>query len=93
MNKQELVKKISEKTEGVSLKQIDSIVGAFTETVGDALAEGEKVQLVGFGNFETRERAARQGRNPRKPEEIIEIPATKAPAFKAGKVLKEKVNK
>ena len=53
---------------------------------------GDKVQLVGFGTFETRERAARQGRNPRNPEEVIEIPASKAPVFKAGKGLKDIIN-
>ena len=56
------------------------------------LVEGDKVQLVGFGTFETRERAARQGRNPRNPEEVIEIPASKAPVFKAGKGLKDIIN-
>ena len=59
----------------------------------DALTKGEKVQLIGFGTFETRERKARQGRNPRKPGEIIKIAASKAPGFKAGKALKDSVNK
>ena len=59
----------------------------------EALVNGEKVQLVGFGTFETRERAARQGRNPRDPQQVINIPASKAPVFKAGKVLKEAINK
>lgn len=62
------------------------------ESVEEALVSGEKVQLVGFGTFETRDRAARQGRNPRNPEEVISIPASKAPVFKAGKGLKDKVN-
>ena len=61
-------------------------------SVEEALVAGEKVQLVGFGTFETRERAAREGRNPRDPEKKIKIPASKAPVFKAGKGLKEKVN-
>ena len=56
-------------------------------------SKGEKVQLIGFGTFETRERKARQGRNPRQPEEVIEIAASKAPVFKAGKALKDAVNK
>ena len=59
----------------------------------EALVQGEKVQLIGFGTFETRERKARQGRNPRKPGETIEIAASKAPVFKAGKALKDSVNK
>ena len=63
------------------------------KSVEEALVAGDKVQLVGFGTFETRERAARQGRNPRNPEEVIEIPASKAPVFKAGKSLKEAINK
>lgn len=63
------------------------------KVVEETLVAGDKVQLVGFGTFETRERAARSGRNPRKPEEVIEIPASKAPVFKAGKGLKELVNK
>ncbi len=58
------------------------------KSVEEALVAGDKVQLVGFGTFETRERAARQGRNPRNPEEVIEIPASKAPVFKAGKGVK-----
>ena len=65
---------------------------AFTESVEEALEKGEKVQLVGFGTFETRERAAREGRNPRTKEPIT-IPASTVPVFKAGKELKEKVNK
>ena len=63
------------------------------ETVTETLAEGEKVQLVGFGTFESRARKAREGRNPRNPEEKIKIPASNAPVFKAGKSLKEAVNK
>ncbi len=61
-------------------------------SVQDALVNNEKVQLVGFGTFETRERAARQGRNPRDPEQVIDIPASKAPVFKAGKGLKDIIN-
>lgn len=91
MNKTELVKKIAEKTDK---KQTDvaAILNAFTDVVGEELQAGNKVAIVGFGTFEARERAARQGRNPRNPEQIIDIPASKAPAFKAGKALKEKVN-
>ncbi len=66
------------------------IIGATLSAIGDALASGERVQLVGFGSFEVRERAERVGRNPRTREEIL-IPACKVPAFKAGKTLKDKV--
>ena len=73
-------------------KEAEGIVNAFLSTIEDALANGEKVQLVGFGTFETKERAARVGRNPA-TKETIEIPASKHPAFTAGKALKETVNK
>ena len=63
------------------------------DTIQEALANGEKVQLTGFRSFEAKERAARTGRNPRNPEETIEIPASKQPTFKVGKVLKDAVNR
>ena len=91
MNKAELVSKMAEKS-GLTKKEAEAALNSFMESVEDALVEGEKVQLVGFGTFETRARAARQGRNPRDPEKIINIPASKAPVFKAGKGLKDKVN-
>ena len=91
MNKAELVAAVAAKT-GDTKKAAEASVNAFVEVVTDALVEGDKVQLVGFGTFETRERAARQGRNPRNPEEVIEIPASKAPVFKAGKGLKDIIN-
>ena len=91
MNKAELIAAIAAKT-GDTKKAAEASVNAFVEVVTDALKEGDKVQLVGFGTFETRERAARQGRNPRNPEEVIEIPASKAPVFKAGKGLKDIIN-
>lgn len=94
MNKATLVTKMAEKSElGLTKKQTEDALNAFMASVEEALVEGDKVQLVGFGTFETRERAARQGRNPRKPEEIIEIPSSIAPIFKAGKSLKEACNK
>ena len=68
-------------------------MNAFVGTIEEALVKGEKVQLIGFGTFETRDRKARQGRNPRKPGEVIDIAASKAPVFKAGKALKDAVNK
>ena len=92
MNKAELVTKIAEKSE-LTKKEAEAALNAFMQSVEEALVECDKVQLVGFGTFETRERAARQGRNPRNPEEVIEIPASKAPVFKAGKSLKEVINK
>lgn len=91
MNKAELVAAIAAKT-GDTKKGAEASVNAFVDVITDALAKGDKVQLVGFGTFETRERAARQGRNPRNPEEVIEIPASKAPVFKAGKGLKDIIN-
>lgn len=91
MNKTELINAIAEKT-GYSKKISEETINAFTSIVTDALASGNKVQLVGFGSFETRERAARVGHNPQTGEEI-KIAACKAPAFKAGKALKDEVNK
>ncbi len=92
MNKQELVAQIAEKSE-LTKKDSESALNAFIETVQEALADGDKVQLVGFGTFEVRHRKAREGRNPRNPEEKIKIPASKAPVFRAGKGFKEIVNK
>lgn len=89
MNKSELVASIAEKS-SLSKKDSEKALNAFIESVQDALVKGEKVQLVGFGSFEVRERAQRVGRNPQTKEEII-IPASKVPVFKVGKVLKEAV--
>ena len=91
MNKAELVSKMAEKSE-LTKKEAEAALNAFMKSVEEALVAGDKVQLVGFGTFETRERAARKGRNPRTKEEI-KIPASKAPVFKAGKALKDLVNK
>ena len=91
MNKAELVAAISEKT-GTSKKSTETSLNAFVEIVTEALKKDEKVQLVGFGSFEVRKRDARKGRNPQTKEEI-KIPASKAPVFKAGKALKDIVNK
>ena len=91
MNKAELVAAISEKT-GTSKKSTETSLNAFVEIVTEALKKDEKVQLVGFGSFEVRKRAPRKGRNPQTKEEI-KIPASKAPVFKAGKALKDLVNK
>ncbi len=91
MNKQELVTAIAEKA-NLSKKDAEAALAAFIASVEDALKKGEKVQLVGFGNFEVRERAARVGRNPQTGEEM-KIAAAKVPTFKAGSVLKTLVNK
>ena len=90
MNKAELIAAIAAKT-GDTKKATEASVNAFVEVVTESLVKGDKVQLVGFGSFEVRKRAARKGRNPQTKEEI-KIPASKAPVFKAGKALKEAVN-
>ena len=89
MQKPDLVAAVIEET-GLAKKDAAKAVDAVFEAIQGALAKGEKVQLIGFGNFETRERAARKGRNPQTGEEI-EIAATKVPAFKPGKALKDAV--
>ena len=91
MNKAELVAALAAKT-GETKKGAESAVNAFVETIKDALKAGKRVQLVGFGTFEVKKRAARKGRNPQTREEI-KIPASKAPVFKAGRSLKDLVNK
>ena len=90
MNKAELIAAIAAKT-GDTKKGAEASVNAFVDVITEALVEGDKVQLVGFGSFEVRKRAAWKGRNPQTKEEI-KIPACKAPAFKAGKALKDVVN-
>lgn len=92
MNKADLVAAVAEKA-GFTKKDAEISINAVIETVTETLVKGEKVQLVGFGNFEVRERAEREGRNPRNPEEVVKIEASKAPVFKAGKSLKDAVNK
>ncbi len=90
MNKHELVSAIAQSAE-LSKKDAEKALAATINAISKALAEGDKVQVVGFGTFEVRERAARQGKNPRTGE-VINIAATKVPAFKAGKALKDVVN-
>ncbi len=87
MNKSELVNKVSESSE-MSKKDAAKAVDAIFEAISDALQSGDKVQLVGFGNFEVRERSARKGRNPQTGDEI-DIPASRVPAFKPGKALRD----
>jgi DNA-binding protein HU-beta len=81
------------KTAGLTKAKAITAVDAFFEAVRKALARGEKIQIVGFGTFEAQQRAARKGRNPRNPAETIDIPAKTVPVFRAGKALKETVNK
>ena len=91
MNKAELIAAVAAKT-GDTKKTAEAAVNAFVDVVTETLTKGDKVQLVGFGSFEVRKRAARKGRNPQTKEEI-KIPASKAPVFKAGKAVKHLVNK
>ena len=90
MNKAELITKMAEESK-LTKKAAEAALEAFVSTVEEALKAGDKVQLVGFGTFEVRHRAARKGRNPQTKAEI-KIAASKAPAFKAGKALKDLVN-
>ena len=89
VNKSELISAVAEKSE-LTKKDAEKAVNAFVSVISETLAEGDKVQLVGFGTFEVRQRAERKGRNPQTKEEIT-IPASKAPVFKAGKALKDSV--
>lgn len=91
MNKTELVASIADKA-SITKKDAEKVLGAVLASVEEALAKNDKVQLVGFGTFEVRERSARSGRNP-KTGEIIKIDAAKVPVFKAGKALKDAVAK
>ena len=90
MNKTELVAAMAKET-NLSKKDIETVLKSFTDVVASELKNGGKIQLVGFGTFEVSERAAREGRNPRTGE-TMEIAASKAPKFKAGKALKDMVN-
>lgn len=90
MNKAELIAAVAEKAE-LSKKDAEKAVKALTDVISEELVKGEKIQLVGFGTFEISERAAREGRNP-KSGEVMNIPASKTPKFKAGKALKDMVN-
>lgn len=92
MNKAEFIEKVAEKAM-MSKKEAAIAVDATFKIIAEALASGDSVRLIGFGTFETRERKARMGRNPQKPGEMVEIPASKAPSFKAGKALKDAINK
>ena len=91
MNKAELINAVAEQAD-VSKKDVEAVISATLDAITAALQEGDKVQLVGFGSFEVKKRAARMGRNP-KTKESIEIPASVVPVFKAGKALKDSVAK
>lgn len=91
MNKTELIAAVAEKS-GLSKKDAEKALAAVVDSLTDAMVKGDKVQLVGFGSFESKCREARMGRNP-KTKEAIEIPATRVPVFKAGKALKDAVAK
>ena len=91
MNKAELINAVSEKS-GLSKRDSELAVSAAIDVITDCLSQGDKVQLVGFGAFEVRERAQRKGRNPKTKEEI-DIPASKVPVFKPGKLLKDIVTR
>ncbi|MCF7935004.1 MAG: HU family DNA-binding protein [Synergistales bacterium] len=91
MTKNDLVSEVA-KTANLNKKNASEAVDAVFQAMQDALAQGDKVQLVGFGTFEVRERAPRTGRNPQNPDKEIKIPAKKVPAFRAGKALKDAVD-
>ena len=90
MNKTELIAAVAEKT-GLTKKDAERVVNATMDTITETLVKGDKVQISGFGNFEVKAREARVGRNPR-TKETIQIPATKLPAFKASKALKDTIS-
>lgn len=89
MNKTELISTVAEKT-GLTKKDTERVLNATLDAISQALAKGEKVQVTGFGSFEVKTREARLGRNPR-TKEVVQIPATRLPAFKASQALKERV--
>ena len=90
MNKTDLISEVSART-GMTKKDVEKVANAFFSTIVGTLITGDKVQLIGFGTFEVRDRQARKGRNPQTGEEIS-IPAARVPAFKAGKALKDAVD-
>jgi len=92
MTKAELIDSVAKKA-GITKKNAGAAVSAVIDSISEALASHQKVQLVGFGTFEVRKRAAREGRNPQDPTKKIKIPARNIPAFKPGKTLKDKVHK
>lgn len=93
MTKTDLINDVAKSVDGLTKKKAAEVVDAVFEKIHDALKKSDKVQIVGFGTFEVQKRAARQGRNPQDPKKVIQIPAKKVPVFRAGKALKEAVNK
>ena len=91
MNKTQLIDVVAKATD-LKKKDAEAAVAATLDAIVEALVAGDKVQIIGFGSFEIKERAAREGRNPKNPTETIQIPASKAVGFSASKVLKEKIN-
>lgn len=91
MNKSELIKRMAEDNR-LSQKENEKSLNSFIKIIEESLKNGERVQIMGFGTYETRERSERKGKNPRTKEEIT-IPASRVPVFRAGKILKEKVKK
>ena len=92
MNKTQLIESIANKTNDISKKDIESVIKGFTESVIEAMEQGDSLSLIGFGTFSVRERAARVGRNPKTGEEL-QISASKSIGFKQGKDAKERLNK
>ncbi len=90
MTKQDLIDQVADSAD-LSKKQAGDVLDCIVDSIGDALAAGDKVSLIGFGTFETRERAAREGRNPQ-TKETIQIAAKTVPAFRPGKALRDKVS-
>ncbi|MDO4219105.1 MAG: HU family DNA-binding protein [Synergistaceae bacterium] len=92
MTKVDLVNAVAKGVEGLTKKKLAAVIDTVFADIFDSLKKGEKVQLVGFGTFDVQTRAARKGRNPQRPNEVIDIPAKKVPVFRAGKHLKDAVN-
>jgi DNA-binding protein HU-beta len=92
VTKAELAGEVAKEVEGLTKAKTAEVIDAFFQAIHSSLSKGEKVQAVGFGTFEIQQRAARKGRNPQKPTEVIDIPAKTVPVFRAGKALKDAVN-
>jgi DNA-binding protein HU-beta len=92
MTKAELANSVAEAVEGLTKKKAAEAVEALLASIKESLVKGEKIQIVGFGSFDVRQRAARKGRNPQDPQKVIKIPAKKVPVFHAGKILKEAIS-
>ncbi len=92
MTKRELIEKLAQKVEGLSLKDAELVVDTIFQAMTEALARGERIEIRGFGSFEVRQRRARQGRNPKTGEQVF-VPEKRVPFFKVGKELRHRVNK